>query len=114
MATGGEIRRVGLEQNAVCRQALRDGAKLVRPLEGHNTGERDKETERDRPLREIAPAREAMQHGGGGALPPFLLQGARHVLIRFARMDDERQTPWARRGGGVAAALVLARHPGCI
>src|SRR6516165_3850231 len=39
IATGGERRRVGLEQNAVCRQTLRDGAKLVGRLEGHNTGE---------------------------------------------------------------------------
>src|SRR5262245_26102439 len=109
ITTRGEIRRVGLKENAVCRQALRDGAKLVGLLERHDTGERDKETERYRPLREIAAARETMQHGGEGALPRFLLQDARHVLIRFARVDDERQTRCARGGDVIAQALFLRR-----
>src|SRR6185437_2257565 len=56
MAAGGEIGRVGLDEYAVCRQALRDGAKLIRFFEGEAAGERDEETKRDRSLREFAAA----------------------------------------------------------
>ena len=47
-----------------------------------------------------------MQHGGESALPRFLLQDARHVGVGLARMDDERQTGFAR-SGDVGANFVL-------
>ncbi len=64
------------------------------------------EPERDRPPGEIRAAGEAMQHGREGALPRFLLQHSRHVLVRVARMDDERQ-PGRAGGGDVAAKAFL-------
>ena len=68
-SAGAEVRRVGLDQNAIRGQASRDGAQVIGFLEGQDPGERDKETERDRTPRKIAAAGEAMQHGGEGALP---------------------------------------------
>ncbi len=109
MATGRQVGRIGLEQDALRRKALRNGTKLIRFLEGHDPGERYKETNRDRPSREIAAACEAMQHRGESALPRFLLQYARHILVRLARVDDEGQAGRARHRYMVAQALFLRR-----
>ena len=46
--------------------------------------------ERDRTAGEFAPAGKTMQHGGERALPHFLFQNARGVVVRLARMNDER------------------------
>src|SRR5262245_26058051 len=107
MAAGGEIRRVGLDQDAVRRQRLRDGAQLVRFLEGQDAGEGDEKPERDRAARELATAGVAMKHGREGALRRLLLQYPCHVLVRLARMDDERQAGRPRRGDVVAEATLL-------
>src|SRR5262245_24966447 len=56
MAARGEIRRVGLDHDALRRQRLRDGAQLVRLLEGQDAGEGDEKPERDRAVRELATA----------------------------------------------------------
>ena len=48
-----------------------------------------------------------MQHGGEGALPHFLLQDPRHVVVGFARMDHQRQPGFARGGDVIAEALLL-------
>ena len=48
-----------------------------------------------------------MQHGREGALPRFLLQDPRHVVVGVARMDDQRQPGRARRGDVGAEALLL-------
>src|SRR5262245_16124812 len=105
--TGGEIGRIRLDQEAVRRQALRDRTRFVRPLESYDPGKRDEETERNRAAREIVAAREAMQDRGEGALPRFLLQYSRHVLVRLARMNDERQVGCARNRDVIAEALFL-------
>src|SRR5213080_3735881 len=89
---GSQIGGIGLEQDALRRKALRNRAKLIRFFEGHDPSERYEETERDRPPREIAAVREAVQHGRESAPPRFLLQYACHILVRLARVDDERQT----------------------
>ena len=104
---GGEIRRVGLDQDAVGRQSGRDGAQLIGALEGQDPRERDMEPERDRGARELGAGGEAMQHGGEGALPCLLGQDARHVGIGLARMDDQRQAGLARRGDVAAEAGLL-------
>ena len=57
--------------------------------------------------RQIAAAGKAMQHGREGALPAFLLQNPRHVGVAVARMDDQRQPGFARRGNVLAQALRL-------
>ena len=80
---------------------------VVGLLEGQDAGERDVEAERDRAPRQLAAAGEAMQHGREGALPRFLLQDARHVVVGLARMDDQRQSGLARRRDVVAEALLL-------
>ena len=49
----------------------------------------------------------AMQDGREGALPGFLLQDRRHVVVGIARMDDQRQAGLARRRDVVAEALLL-------
>src|SRR5262249_53985365 len=46
---------------------------------------------------------------GKAAFPRFLFQYPRHVRIRFARVDDERQTGCARGGNVIAQALFLRR-----
>ncbi len=103
----GEVGRVGLDQDTVGRQALRDGAQFVRCLERKDAGEGDGEAERDGALREVAAAGEAVQHGGEGALPHFLLEDPRHVGVRVARMDDERQPGRPRRRDVSAEAPLL-------
>ena len=57
--------------------------------------------------RELAAAGEAMQHGREGALPGLLLQDSRHVVVRLAGMDDQRQPGRARGGDMVAEAALL-------
>ena len=57
-------------------------------------------------------AGEAMQHGGEGPLPRFLLQDPRHVLVGLARMDDQRQPGFARGRDMGAEALLLRRRAG--
>ena len=63
-------------------------------------------------LRQVAAAGEAMQHGREGALPRFLLENPRGVVVGIARMDDERQAGLARRRdmGAKAALLRVARR----
>ena len=58
-------------------------------------------------VREIAAAGEAMQHGREGALPGFLLEDARHVVVGLAGVDDQRQPGLARRRDVGAEALLL-------
>src|SRR6266545_1052605 len=109
VATRGEIGRIRLDEDAIRRQALRDGAQFVRPLESYDPGKRDEETERNRTAREIMAAGEAMEDGGESAPPRFLLQYSRHVLVGLARMNDERQAGCARDGDVIAEALFLRR-----
>jgi hypothetical protein len=54
-------------------------------------------------------AGEAMQDGGESAPARFLLQYSRHVLVRLARMNDERQAGCARDDDVIAEALFLRR-----
>ncbi len=56
---------------------------------------------------EVRTAGVAMQHRREGALPGFLLQDRRHVVVGLARMDDQRQTGFARRGDVPAEARLL-------
>ena len=48
-----------------------------------------------------------MQHGGEGALPCFLFEDARHVVVGVARMDHQRQPGFARRRDMSAKAALL-------
>ncbi len=68
--------------------------------------------ERDRAAGEIGAAGKAMQHRGEGALPAFLFENARGIVVGLARMDDERQAGLARRRDmrAKAALLRLARR----
>ena len=52
-----EIGRVGLDQNAVERNVAGDGAQILRLLERHHAGKRDREPEAERGLGELARAR---------------------------------------------------------
>ena len=112
MLAGREIRRIGLDQNAVGRKVCGDVAQRSRILERQNAGERDEMPERDGPAGEVGTAGKAMQHGGEGALPCFLFEDARHVVIGVARMDHQRQPGFARRRDVIAktALLRLARR----
>src|ERR1700726_3388441 len=56
---------------------------------------------------EIGTAGKTMQHGGEGALPCFLFEDARHVVVGVARMDDQRQPGFARRRDMAAKAALL-------
>ena len=49
----------------------------------------------------------AVQHGREGALPRFFFEDARHVVVRLARMDHQRQPGLARRGDVSAEAALL-------
>src|SRR3954471_1650957 len=104
---GSQIRRVGLDQNALRGQASRNGAEGIGFPESQDSGERDEETERDGTLREIRAAGEAVQHGRESAFSGFLLEDPRHVLIGVTRMNDERQSGGARGGDVVAEAPLL-------
>ena len=55
----------------------------------------------------LAAAGVAMQHRREGALRRLLLQYSRHILVRVARMDDERQAGGARGGDVVAKSAFL-------
>ena len=72
---------------------------------------RDVAAERDRAAGEFAAAGEAMQHSREGALPGFLLENARGVVVGFARVNDQRQSGRARRRdmGAKAPLLRVAR-----
>ena len=48
-----------------------------------------------------------MQHGREDALPCFLFEDARHIVVGVARMDDQRQTGFARRRDVAAKAALL-------
>ncbi len=48
-----------------------------------------------------------MQHGREGALPGLLLENARHVVVRLARVDDQRQPGRARRRDVIAETALL-------
>jgi len=48
-----------------------------------------------------------MQHSGERALPHFLFQNARGVVVRLARMNNERQGALARRGNVRAKSVLL-------
>src|SRR5262249_58682934 len=111
---GSKMGGIGLEQDALGRKALRNRAKLIRFFEGHNPRERYEETERDRPLREIATAGEAVQDGGESSPPRFLLQYACHILVRLTRVDDEGQAGRPRRRYVVARAFVLCPPPAAV
>ena len=63
----------------------------------------------DRGEGKIAAAGETMQHGREGALPGFLGQDPRHVVVGLARMDDQRQPGFTCRGNMLAQALLLRR-----
>ena len=54
-----------------------------------------------------ATAGKAMQHGREGALPCFLFEDARHVVVGVARMDHQRQPGFARRRDVAAKAALL-------
>jgi len=53
-------------------------------------------TQRHRATCQFATAGETMQDGGKGALPHFLFQNARGIVVRLTRMDDKRQPSFAR------------------
>ena len=65
--------------------------KLVGVLEGQDAGKGDIAAERDAGARELAAGRKAVQNEGKGALPRFLLEDRRHVVVGVARMDHQRQ-----------------------
>ena len=108
---GRQIRRVGLDHDAIGRQFGREIAQGLRFLEGQNARERDRKTQRNRFHRQFAPAGVAMQHGAKRSLGHFVFEDAAAVFIGFAGMDDQRQA--GRAGGGdmgaKAALLRFAR-----
>ena len=112
VTAGREIGRVGLDQDAVGRQrtprwraASSEFLKVTMPV---NEIEAPSAT---RAAGEVGPAGKAVQHSREGALPHFLFQDARHVVVGLARMDDERQAGFARRGdvGAESPLLRVAR-----
>ena len=111
---GREIGRVGLDQDAVGRQVRGDGAQLVGFLEGQDAGERHVEAELDAGEGQVAAAGEAMQHGREGALPRFLAQDFRHVVVGLAGMDHQRQAGLAGgRDMGAEALLLRVARASC-
>ena len=70
-----------------------------------------KQSERHGAAGEVGTAGKAMQHGREGALPGFLFENSRGILVGLARMNHERQAGFARRSdmGAEAALLRVAR-----
>jgi len=71
-----EIRRVGLDQDAIGGEASCDRAQVLGLLEGQNARERDVEAKRNRALRQIRSARITVKDGWKGALPYFSVRTA--------------------------------------
>ena len=63
---------------------------------------------------EVRTAGVAMEDGREGALPGFLLQDRRHVVVGIARMDDQRQAGFTRRGDVLAEAFLLRLARACV
>ena len=95
---GREIGRVGLDQDAVGRQLLGDGAQLVGFLEGQDAGERHVEAKLDAGEGQLAAAGEAVQHRREGAPSRFPRAGC----------SPRRRRPRAR--GSPAAGRSRARR----
>ena len=56
---------------------------------------------------EFTTASKTMQYGRKTPLPHFLFQNPRGVVIRIARMDNQRQTAFARSGDMRAKSSLL-------
>ena len=89
---GRQIRRVGLDHDAIGREFGREIAQGLRVLEGQNSRERNRKTQSDRFHRKIAPAGVAMQHGAKRPFGHFVFEDATAVFIGLAGMNDQRQT----------------------
>jgi len=96
---GGEIRRIGFDQDAVRGQFRRNSAQFIRFPEGQNAGEPNVEPKIDGPQRQFPAGRKAMQHGREGPSP---LSSSR---IRPISASASRA--WTTSGSPVARAAAI-------
>ena len=107
---GRQIRRVGLDHDAIGRQLGREIAQGLRFLEGQNARERNRKPQRDRLHRKFPPAGVAMQHGAKRPFGHFLLEDAAAIFVGLAGMNHQRQAGGAGgRDMGAKAALLCLR-----
>ena len=101
MRDGGEVGGVGLDQQSVERDALRDLLQGDGVLEGHDPRERDVEAEVERGTRRLPVLGEAVHDAADGS-GAFFTEQAQGVLPGFAQMHDQRLAA-GTRGGDVPA-----------
>src|SRR5215470_16254808 len=70
--------------------------------------------QRHRATGEFAPTGKTMEHGAERALPHFFFENTRGVIVRLARMDDQRQTSFARRGDVRSKSTLLRLARGIV
>src|ERR1700704_2531860 len=89
---------VGLDHDQIGRKFGREIAQDLRFLEGQNSCERNRKTQRDRFYRELTAAGIAMQHGAKRSFCHFVFEDTAAVVVGVAGMDDQRQTGRSRSG----------------
>ena len=101
---GREIRRVGLDENAVGRHRRRDGAQRVGILEGQDAGEGNEVPERNGAAGEVGPAGKAVQDSGKAPCPVS--------SSRMRAMSSSASREWMTSGSPVSrAAAMWGRKP---
>ena len=105
---GRQIRRIGLDQDAVGRQFGRD---LPQPVEALNVRMPVKEMNRPSAMARRASSRPPVKQCSTAGKAPFPISSSRmraRVVVGLAGMDDERQSGLAR-GGDMGAKAPLLR-----
>src|ERR1700716_1739014 len=105
-----QIRRVGLDHDAIGRKLGRKVAQGLRFLEGQNARERNRKPQRDRLHRQLSPAGIAMQHRAKRSFCRFVWEDTAAIIVGVAGVNDQRETGGSGgRDVGAKAALLRLR-----
>src|SRR5262245_45226263 len=107
MTARSKVRRIRLHQYAIGRQTACDRAQLIGFLKRENAGERYAESERNRPLSQIATAGITMQDGRERSCPGFFLEDCNQIRIGISGMDNQRKTCLPRGSNMIAQGPCL-------
>jgi hypothetical protein len=103
-----EVRRIGLDQDAVRGCQRGGGAQVVRVAERHDAAERQVRAEIERAARLVGAAGEAVEHGARWR--SLVGERGEGRVPRVARVDHQRAVELTRETDLAAEGLVLVRR----